>query len=185
MYLIFEYYSNNSLFVFVFGHNSEPEYFSYSFSAKYLCTNIIRILIHSFWKNEYYSYLYLVKILIPNNIRISIRPKKQYSLTSGLRGRHIKIEIRKWIENKKLERTDSCFSFSLKLDRALGQATQSWEGDALKYQSQLLSTTPTLPVSYTRTYNTNTNTNPNTNKIHILYKSTTSLTHTKHRNIEI
>ena len=79
---VFEYYSNNILFVFVFGHNSEPEYYSYSYSAKYLCTNIIRIRIRSFWKNEYYSYSYSVKILIPNNIRIRIRSKKQYSLTS-------------------------------------------------------------------------------------------------------
>ena len=52
-------------------------------SAKYLCTNIIRIRIRSFWKNEYFSYLYSFKILIPNNIRIRIRSKKQYSLTSG------------------------------------------------------------------------------------------------------
>ena len=81
MYLIFEYYSNNTLFVFVFGHNSEPEYYSYSYSAKYLCTNIIRIRIRSFWENEYYSYSYSVKILIPNIIRIRIRSKKQYSLT--------------------------------------------------------------------------------------------------------
>ena len=84
MYLIFEYYSNNTLFVFVFGHNSEPEYYSYSYSAKYLCTNIIRIRIRSFWENEYYSYSYSVKILIPNIIRIRIRSKKQYSLTSDL-----------------------------------------------------------------------------------------------------
>ena len=61
-------------------HNFEPEYYSYS--AKYLCTNIIRIRIRSFWENEYYSYLYSVKILIPNIIRIRIRSKKQYSLTS-------------------------------------------------------------------------------------------------------
>ena len=84
MYSVFEYYSNNILFVFVFGHNSEPEYYSYSYSAKYLCTNIIRIRIRSFWKNEYYSYSYSVKILIPNNISIRIRSKKQYSLTSVL-----------------------------------------------------------------------------------------------------
>ena len=82
LYSVFEYYSNNILFVFVFGHNSEPEYYSYSYLAKYLCTNIIRIRIRSFWKNEYYSYSYSVKILIPNNIRI--RSKKQYSLTSDV-----------------------------------------------------------------------------------------------------
>ena len=84
MYSVFEYYSNNILFVFVFGHNSEPEYYSYSYSysAKYLCTNIIRIRIRSFWKNEYYSYSYSVQNLIPNIIRIRIRSKKQYSLTS-------------------------------------------------------------------------------------------------------
>ena len=81
---VFEYYSNNILFVFVFGHNSESEYYSYSYSAKYLCTNIIRIRIRSFWENEYYSYSYSVKILIPNNIRIRIRSKKQYSLTSEI-----------------------------------------------------------------------------------------------------
>ena len=63
-------------------HNSESEYYSYSYSAKYLCTNIIRIRIRSFRKNEYYLYSYSVKILIPNNIRIRIRSKKQYSLTS-------------------------------------------------------------------------------------------------------
>ena len=85
MYLIFEYYSNNTLFVFVFGHNSEPEYYSYLYSANYLCTNIIRICIRSFWENEYYSYSYLVKILIPNIIRIRIWSEKQYSLTSNLR----------------------------------------------------------------------------------------------------
>ena len=93
---VFEYYSNNILFVFVFGHNSEPEYYSYSYSAKYLCTNIIRIRIRSFWKkrilfvfvfgqnsdSEYYSYSYSVKILIPNIICIRIRSIKQYSLTS-------------------------------------------------------------------------------------------------------
>ena len=75
LYSEFEYYSNNILFVFVFGHNSEPEYYSYSYSAKYLCTNIIRIRIRSFWKKrilfvfvfgqnsdaEYYSYSYSVK----------------------------------------------------------------------------------------------------------------------------
>ena len=83
MYSVFEYYSNNILFVFVFGHNSEPEYYSYSYSAKYLCTNIIRIRIRSFWENEYYSYSYSVKILIPNIIRNRIRSKKQYSLTSA------------------------------------------------------------------------------------------------------
>ena len=82
LYSVFEYYSNNILFVFVFGHNSEPEYYSYSYSAKYFCTNIIRIRIRSFWKNEYYSYSYSVKILMPNIIRIRIRSKKQYSLTS-------------------------------------------------------------------------------------------------------
>ena len=81
--MLFEYYSNNTLFVFVFGHNSEPEYYSYSYSAKYLCTNIIRIRIRSFWEKEYYSYSYSVKILIPNIIRIRIRSKKQYSLTSA------------------------------------------------------------------------------------------------------
>ena len=70
MYSVFEYYSNNILFVFVFGHNSESEYYSYSYSAKYLCTNIIRIRIRSFWENKYYSYSYSVKILFPNNIRI-------------------------------------------------------------------------------------------------------------------
>ena len=85
MYSVFEYYSNNILFVFVFGHNSEPEYYSYSYSAKYLCTNIIRIRIRSFWKNEYYLYSYSVKIRIPNIIRIRIRSKKQFSLTSELR----------------------------------------------------------------------------------------------------
>ena len=82
MYSEFEYYLNNILFVFVFGHNSEPKYYSYSYSAKYFCTNIIRIRIRSFWKNEYYSYSYSVKILMPNIIRIRIRSKKQYSLTS-------------------------------------------------------------------------------------------------------
>ena len=82
LYSVFEYYSNNILFVFVFGHNSESEYYSYSYSAKYLCTNIIRIRICSFWKNEYYSYSYSVQNLIPNIIRIRIRSKKQYSLTS-------------------------------------------------------------------------------------------------------
>ena len=80
MYSVFDYYSNNILFVF--GHNSEPEYYSYSYSAKYFCTNIIRIRIRSFWKNEYYSYSYSVRILMPNIIRIRIRSKKQYSLTS-------------------------------------------------------------------------------------------------------
>ena len=88
MYLVFEYYSNNILFVFVFGHNSESEYYSYLYSAKYLCTNIIRICIRSFWENEYYSYSYLVKILIPNIIRICIRSKKQYSLTSEAKRCH-------------------------------------------------------------------------------------------------
>ena len=82
MYSEFQYYSNNILFLFVFGHNSEPEYYSYSYSAKYLCTNIIRIHICSSWENEYHSYSYSVKILIPNIIRIRIRSKKQYSLTS-------------------------------------------------------------------------------------------------------
>ena len=82
LYSVFEYYSNNILFVFVFGQNSEPEYYSYSYSAKYLCTNIIRIRIRSFWKNEYYSYSYSVQNLIPNIIRIRIRSKKQSSLTS-------------------------------------------------------------------------------------------------------
>ena len=75
MYSVFEYYSNNILFVFVFGHNSEPEYYSYSYSAKYFCTNIILIRIRSFWKkrilfvfvfgpksdSEYYSYSYSVQ----------------------------------------------------------------------------------------------------------------------------
>ena len=82
LYSVFEYYSNNILFVFVFGHNSEPEYYSYSYSAKYLCTNIIRIRIRSFWKNEYYSYSYSVQNLIPNIICIRIQSIKQYSLTS-------------------------------------------------------------------------------------------------------
>ena len=57
MYSVFEYYLNNILFVF--GHNSE---------------------------SEYYSYSYLAKILIPNNIRI--RSKKQYSLTSEAKRCH-------------------------------------------------------------------------------------------------
>ena len=75
-------YLNNILFVFVFGHNSESEYYSYSYLAKYYCTNIIHIRLRSFWKHKYYSYS--VKILIPNNIRIRIWSKKQYSLTSEL-----------------------------------------------------------------------------------------------------
>ena len=45
----------------------------YSDSAKYLCTDIIRI--RSFWKNEYHSYSYSVKILIPNIICIRIWSK--------------------------------------------------------------------------------------------------------------
>ena len=61
MYSVFKYYSNNILFVFVFVHNSEPKYYSYSYSAKYLCTNIIRIFIRSFWTNEYYSNSYSSK----------------------------------------------------------------------------------------------------------------------------
>ena len=100
-------YSNNILFVFIFGHNSEPEYYLYSDSAKYFArilfvfahsekTNIIRIRIRSkFWyrtlfvfvfgqnsDSKYYSYSYSVKILIPNIICIRIRSIKQYSLTS-------------------------------------------------------------------------------------------------------
>ena len=88
MYSEFEYYSNNILFVIVFGHNSEPEYYSYSYSAKYLCTNIIRIRIRSFWENKYYSYSYSIKILIPNIICICIQSKKQYSLTSEAKRCH-------------------------------------------------------------------------------------------------
>ena len=58
LYSVFEYYSNNKLFVFVFGYDFEPKYYSYSYSSKNLGPNIIRIRIWLFWKYEYYSLKY-------------------------------------------------------------------------------------------------------------------------------
>ena len=87
LYSEFEYYSNNILFVFVFGHKSESEYYLYSYSGTMLRPNIICICIRPnscarilfifvFGHNsepEYYSYSYSAKYLCTNIIRIRIR----------------------------------------------------------------------------------------------------------------
>ena len=86
------------IFVFVFGHFWETEWYSYLFSVIFGKPNNICICIRSFlgnriifvfifghfwfWENEWYSYSYSVIFGKPNNIRTRIRSSKHYSLTS-------------------------------------------------------------------------------------------------------
>ena len=62
------------LFVFVFVQKFWSEYFSYSYSAKNLGMNIIRIRIRPKIWSEYYPYLYSFLFENTNIIRLSIRP---------------------------------------------------------------------------------------------------------------